>query len=246
MQGGQGQGGGRQDPLDRSATAGFRRSDITGGQRRLPDTTEAQRAIERHRLAEMTGEHRAMPKRPAGMTHLDQPPATPRVARPQPEVRQPKRRGKRLLIWVIALVIGIPLIFAIAFGITNFFLAVNVTAGAASKATDFLTDLQNANYTQAYGDLDATITSFQLSQASFTQKAQADDHCYGQVTGYSEVSGSATVSSDGNTQSYAYTITRNKLKQPYQLSLTMHKDPDGDWTITSYGTDLGPAPPTCQ
>ena len=76
--------------------------------------------------------------------------------------------------------------------------------------------------------------------------ALQDDHCYGLVTDFNEVQGSATTSSDNNTQSYTYDITRSKLTKTYQLTLTIRKDSDGNWDITNYGGDLGPAPPTCK
>src|SRR6266571_2575281 len=31
-----------------------------------------------------------------------------------------------------------------------------------------------------------------------------------------------------------------------RLTLTLQKDPDGNWDITSYGSDLGPTTPTCK
>ncbi len=77
--------------------------------------------------------------------------------------------------------------------------------------------------------------------------AQADDHCYGQVTDFNEQQGSATTSADNTTQSYTYDMTRSKLAKTYPLTLTLQKTPDGDWDIISYdNNDLGPAPPTCK
>jgi hypothetical protein len=133
----------------------------------------------------------------------------------------------------------------VVYGATSFFFAASASLGPANTAGDFLAGLQSANYDQAYHDLDATLT-VQLSSSDFKQMALADDHCYGQVTDYQEVSGSAVGSPDQNRQSFTYTITRSKLSKTYQLRLTMQKDAVGSWFITNYGGDLGPAPPTCK
>ncbi|HLQ11444.1 MAG TPA: hypothetical protein VK134_07565, partial [Ktedonobacteraceae bacterium] len=77
------------------------------------------------------------------------------------------------------------------------------------------------------------------------------DRCYGPVTDFNEVSGSATVSADGNTQSFTYTMTRSKLTKTYPLTLTLQKGSDGTWDITRFvngngnNNELGPTPPTC-
>ncbi len=242
MQGRQGQRDNEQNPLDRSSTAGYRFADKMGKYQGT-DGTGA------HRFSDLAGRQPVIPQRPPGMDHLDQPPPTPRVARPQPSQRR-RRKPKTWKGWLgtlVILVLALIVVGGIAYGVTNFFLAVSVSAGSANTAGDFLSNLQAANYDQAYDDLGATIT-VQLSQSSFAQAATADDNCYGRITNYSEVSDSATTSSDGNTQSFAYTITRSKLTKTYQLPLTLQKDASGDWSITSYGSDLGPAPPssTCK
>ena len=198
-----------------------------------------------YRFSDLTGREPVIPKRPPGMAYLNEPPPTTRVARPRSQEKRRRRTwkwwlGALVIFSFLALVTGI-----IAFGVTNFFIATSASGGAANTAVDFLSNVQSANYSQAYNDLNATIT-FQLSAAAFKQQAQADDHCYGQVTQFSEVSNSATTSSDQNIISFAYTISRSKLTKTYQLQLTLQKDSTGTWTITSYGNDLGPAPPTCK
>lgn len=222
MQGRQGQGAKGQNPLDRSATAG-------------------------HRFSDLTGRQPVIPKRPPGMTRIEPPPQTPRVARPQREMGK-SRRPKTWKWWaafgavmVVVVVVG----GAIVYGAMNLFFAASISLGPARTAADFLSSLKNADYDQAYTDLDAGLT-VQLGKDDFKRLAQADDHCYGQVTDYNEVDGSATSTPDGNIQGFDYTISRSKLKKPYQLHLTLQKDATGDWNITSYGNDLGPAPPTCK
>lgn len=220
MQGRQGPGANGQGPLDRSATAG-------------------------HRFSDLTGRQPVIPQRPAGMTRarLDQPPQTPRVARPQPEtsvVRKPRSwKG-----WVLFLVLGV-VVALVAYGVTNFLIAANAVLPSATTANSFLLDLKSGDYDDAYNLLSATAT-LQLSKDNFTHMAQADDHCYGQVTDYNEVDGSATSTPDGTIQGYTYTMSRSKLTKTYQLTLTLQKDAAGDWNITNYGGDLGPAPPTCK
>lgn len=242
MQGRQGQEGNGKGPLDRSATAGYRFSNGAGKQQDSGRTGS-------YRLSDLTGRQPVIPKRPPGMAHVDQPPATPRVARPlRQESRE--RKPKSLWWWIRALLIfGVVVVVVgvLAYGVTNFFLAVSTSSGSANTAVDFLSSLKSGDYDQAYNDLAPTVT-VQLSRSDFTQTAQADDHCFGQVTDYNEVENSAVVANVGGTQTYTYTysITRSKLPKPYQLQLTLQNDASGSWSVTSYGGDLGPAPPTCK
>ena len=219
MQGRQGPGDRSQDPRDRSSTSAFR-------------------------LSELTGRQPAIPSRPPGRARID-PPPTSRVSRPtRPAPPKPKRLGRRILVWLVALVIGGILVGAVAYGVTQFFVALSVSAGSATTAQEFLSSLKHADYDQAYSYLDATIT-LQITKSDFKQMAQADDNCYGKVTDFNEVEGSAVTSNNGNTQSFAFSISRGKLTQAYQLHLTFHKDASGNWSITNYGHDLGPASATC-
>lgn len=178
-----------------------------------------------------TGKQRAVPRRPPGMPRVERPPQTPRVGRPQRETRQPKRR-RFLILGGVFLVCGL-VACIIGFTIVYFLQGINASSGAANTASDFLNSLATQDYTQAYKDLDPTIT-LQIAPDDFTAQAKQDDTCYGNVTTFSEVAGSATISADSATQSYTYTITRTKAKS-YQLHLTLHKDSYGNWYITNFG-----------
>jgi hypothetical protein len=196
-----------------------------------------------------TGKQRAIPSRPPGMTRVDRPPQTPRVGRPKRE-GPPPRRGRRLLVLgVILLACGL-LAWAIGFALVNYFIGIGASSGAANTASDFLTSLSNQDYNQAYKDLDPTIT-LQIAPDDFTQLAKQQDRCYGTVTTFNEVEGSATTSADNATQSFTYNVTRTKAKS-YQLHLTLHKDNYGNWYITKYGdgsgngNNLAPGLPACK
>ncbi len=197
-----------------------------------------------------SGKQRAAPQRPPRMARLDTPPAVQRVARPQRQGKPPKSRRRRVLIALIVLAIGAMLVFVVAYGLVNYFIGIGNSAGPANTAADFLVNLESQSYDQAYKDLDAVITGT-LHPADFQNMAQADDRCYGPVKDFNEVSGSATVSPDGNTQSFTYTMTRSKLTKTYPLTLTLQKGSDGTWDITKFvdgagiANDLGPAQPTC-
>jgi hypothetical protein len=192
-----------------------------------------------------SGKQRAIPQRPPGMTRVEHPPKTPRVGRPQRQNKPPKSwRRRLLLLTVIFLACGL-LAWGIGYALVNYFVAIGGSAGAANTATDFFLALKSQNYDQAYKDLDANIT-ISLTGDAFKQMAQQDDHCFGPVTDFNEESGSAVVSVDNNTQSYIYDISRSKLAKTYKLTLTLQKDPNGNWDITHYGDDLGPTTPTCQ
>ena len=214
MQGRQGSGGNGHTPQDRSSTSSFR-------------------------LSELNGRQPVVPKPPPGLKRVDTPPPTQRIARPNR--KDPEEIKPRNWKWWVGcscglLILGIVL-FVVIYGAWNLFNAYGVASGSANTTTDFLSNLQNANYDQAYNDLSAALTN-NLSKADFIQKAQADDQAYGQVTNYSEVANSAV--SGPNTFTYTYSITRSKLAKPYQLHLTLQQT-GSNWLITDYGGDLGPA-----
>ncbi|HZU68174.1 MAG TPA: hypothetical protein VFA09_12935 [Ktedonobacteraceae bacterium] len=196
-----------------------------------------------------TGKQRAIPRRPSNMPRVDRPPRTPRVGRPQRETPRPKR-GRRLLVLLLVFVICGVLAAIIGAAAVFYFTSIGVSSGAASTASDFLNSLATQDYNQAYKDLDATIT-LQIAPDDFVAQAKQEDTCYGAVTTYSEVNGSATTSPDNLTQSFTYTVTRSKGKS-YQLHLTLHKDNYGNWYITYYGgingggNNLAPGLPTCN
>lgn len=188
-----------------------------------------------------TGKRRTAPQRPSNMPRVQRPPTTPRVGRPQ-RGQQPRRSWRRrALIWGIVLVVCAFLACFISYAIVNFFNATGATANAAQAATGFLTAVQEKDYHTAYNDLAATVT-IGMPENQFTQQAQLDDTCYGPVTGYSEVAGSASV--QNNAQSYTYTIKRSKIT--YKLQLTLQQDQQGNWKVSSFGTsnNLGPTPGT--
>ena len=192
-----------------------------------------------------SGKQRAIPQRPPGMTRVKQPPQTPRVSRPQHQNRTSKSWRRRLLILgVILLACGL-LAWGIGYALANYFVGIGSSSGAANTATDFLLALKDANYDQAYNDLDAKIT-ISLTKGTFKQMALADDHCYGQVTDFKEEAGSATTSANNDTLSYTFDVSRSEMSKTYKLILSLQNDPNGDWDITSYGDDLGPATPSCK
>jgi hypothetical protein len=193
-----------------------------------------------------SGKQRAIPQRPPGMPRVERPPQTPRVARPQRHTKPAKRLGRRLLfITVIVIACGI-VAGIIGFALVNYFTGIGNSAGSANTAADFMLNLKSQNYDQAYNnDLDAKIT-ISVTKDQFKQIALEDDHCFGVVTDFNEVAGSAVSSNNDTTQSYTFNVSRKQLSKPYQLTLTLQKDPNGNWDITSYGVGLGPSTPTCK
>ena len=197
-----------------------------------------------------SGKQRAVPQRPPRMARLDTPPAVQRVARPRRQEKPRRSRGRRFLIALVVLAIGAMLVFVIAYGLVNYFIGIGNSAGPANTAADFLINLKSQSYDQAYKDLDAVITGT-MHPEDFLKVAQADDRCYGPVTDFNEHQGSATLSPDGNTQSFTYDMTRSKLTKTYPITLTLGKDTNGNWDITKFvdgngvANDLGPTPPTC-
>jgi hypothetical protein len=193
-----------------------------------------------------SGKQRAMPQRPPGMARVEHPPQKTRVARPQRRSKPPKSWWRRLLFISFVFVACGVIAGVIGFALVNYLTGIGNSAGAANTATDFMLALKSQDYDQAYDkDLDAKIT-ISLTKDQFKQIAQADDHCFGLVTDFNEVPGSAVSSTDNTTQSYTYNVSRNKLTKTYTLTLTLQKDPNGNWDITNYGEDLGPHTPTCK
>lgn len=192
-----------------------------------------------------SGKQRAIPQRPPGMARVEHPPQTKRVARPHRQHKTPKNRLRRLLIFATVLFACVILASGIAIALVNYFTGIGNSSGAANTATGFLLNLKSQNYTQAYNDLDANIT-ISVTEDQFKKMALADDHCFGQVADFNEVADSAVSSADNTTLSYTYDMTRSKLAKTYKLTLTLQKDPNGNWDITSYGSELGPSTPTCK
>jgi len=191
------------------------------------------------------GKHRTIPQRPPGMIRVDQPPPARRVARPQYQTPPTKNRRQRLF-WLggIFVICGL-LACVIGYAAFNLISAANTASGGAAAAADFLAALSNHNYDEAYSDLGAAIR-VEIPPEEFKQQATNDDTCYGPITNYTQVPGSASVDDSTHTQSYTYSITRQKLKQSYQLRLTLQEDTTtGNWAVSSYGNDLGPGQLQC-
>ncbi len=191
------------------------------------------------------GKHRTIPQRPPGMARVDQPPPTRRVGRPQYQQPAPKNWRRRILVLGVIFIGCALLACGIGYAAVNLINATNTASGGATVAADFLGAISSQNYDEAYSNLGAVIT-VQITSDEFKQQAENDDRCYGLVTGYTEVPGSASVNDGTHSQSYTYSVTRKKLSHPYQMRLTLQQDPTtGNWTVTSYGNDLGPGQPPC-
>jgi hypothetical protein len=132
-------------------------------------------------------------------------------------------------------------IFGYSLG-SNFLTGLGASSVAATTSTDFLSSVAKQDYENAYKDLGGAVT-MQLTLEQFENQAHHDDTCYGLMKSYAEVPNSAIV--QGNTQSYAYTVTREKTATAYQLRLTLQQDIEASniWKVTSYGGDLGPSTP---
>ena len=192
-------------------------------------------------ISQGTGKYGAVPRPQSGRRIETSP--MPRVARHRQEPPRPRRRRLFLILLGVFLA-GALLACYFGYVAFNYLNGLNASSGAATTANDFLKSLSTQDYVQAYIDLGGNAQEQQTLE-QFKDKALQDDTCYGIVKDYQEVAGSGTV--QGNTQSYSYTITREKLPKPYQLHLTLEQStnsPD-NWKVISYGDDLGPAPPKC-
>jgi hypothetical protein len=194
-----------------------------------------------------TGKQRSLPQRPPRMARVNQPPTKPRVARPSRETPEAGKSRKKLLIIGGILVVCALLACFGSYAVYNVINGINASNGAATAATNFLSAVSNQDYNQAYQYLGPAVT-LSLQKEQFAQQGQTADRCYGVVKDYKEVPDSAT--SQGNNQSYSYTITREKLNKTYQMRLTLQQDQynQATWKITDYGGDLGPgqSAPACK
>lgn len=226
-------------------------------ERRQDPSDESWRHASAKRLASLngTGKHSPIPQRPAGMARVDQTPSTPKIERPYaPKVERPEsskverpwrqavtQQGWQRRIFLLSSICIICALLACGIGYVafNYINGLGVSSGPALVADDFLRSLSQKNYNQAYQDLDVKIT-LPLSPEEFVQQAKNADRCYGQITNYSEISGSAV--NQENSQSYSYMLSRSRLSKPYQIRLTLQQDQDAsnNWKITSYGGNLGP------
>ncbi len=99
-------------------------------------------------------------------------------------------------------------------------------SGATTLADGFAQAISTQHYDQAYNDLGPGLAK----KNQFTQDAQSEDQCNGPITTYKRVS--ATM--NGNKLVETYEMTRSKLANTYNLTLTLQGDSSGRWQITDY------------
>jgi hypothetical protein len=197
-------------------------------------------ASQRLEALSSTSKHRAVPQRPPNMAHVSGPPKTPRVGRLKRQDAPPRSLRQRLMFGGCGLAIFAILVTVGSYIGFNLFSATSNSSGAAVSVVNFLGAVENTNYAQAYTYLSPAIT-LRLSPEQFSTQAKNDDSCFGAVKDYKLVENSTVYQASNQSYKYSYTITRAKLKQPYQLQLTLQQDPNAQntWKITSYGNDLG-------
>jgi hypothetical protein len=199
------------------------------------------------RMAAMNGtsKQRAIPRRPPGMVRVNQPPPTPRVARPQRQQQKPGSFKRRF-----TLIGGLFVVCAILACIggmiaTNLYNGLKESGGASVTAANFLSSLSQKDYEQAYKNLGPAIT-IPLSTEQFVERAQTADRCYGEMTDYKLKDNSTSYQESSKSYSYTFILTRSKLSQPYEMKLTIQQDKDdpAKWRITDYGGNLAPDRPS--
>lgn len=196
-----------------------------------------------------TGKHPSVPnraQRPPTIQRVESPP-TPRIARPSRQKASSHNLRRGLLILGAVFLLCALLACGIGYAAFNYLNGINASSGAASAVSGFLTAMSGPqpNYDEAYKDLGPAIT-LQVSQQEFTQQAQQNDRCYGVITNYTEIAGSAKV--QGDSQMYSYTVTRSKLKKPYQVDITLQQDQNSSnsWKVTSFNDNPGDGQSTCK
>src|SRR5690349_16452714 len=82
-----------------------------------------------------TGKQRSIPRRPPGMPHVDQPPATPRIGRPRREAAPARSLRRRIIVRGAIIFVCAILAFIIAYGAIQLYNAITANAAPASTAT---------------------------------------------------------------------------------------------------------------
>lgn len=107
-------------------------------------------------------------------------------------------------------------------------------SGATALADNFTQAISTQNYDQAYNDLGPGLAA----KNQFKQDAQSEDQCNGPITTYKR----ASTTSRGNTLVDTYQMTRSRLAQTYNLTLTLQSDSSGRWQITDYNSGAPACP----
>ncbi len=107
-------------------------------------------------------------------------------------------------------------------------------SGATALADNFTQAISTQNYDQAYSDLGPGLAD----KNQFKQDAQSEDQCNGPITNYKSIS----TTLHGNTLVDTYQMTRSKLAQSYNLTLTLQGDSSGRWQITDYNSGAPACP----
>jgi hypothetical protein len=167
------------------------------------------------------------------MDLASRPEKTQRAPRPQHRTQQPRKMHRLLIVLGTVVAIITIISFVIVFLLVG---AINQSTGPTMTAVNFLSSVSNKNYRDAYQYLAPGVT-IRINPDEFTRKAGELDNQYGAITNYHENAGSAIVKN--NTQSFTYTITRDKLSKTYPLTLILQQDPNDSniWKVVDYGTD---------
>jgi serine/threonine protein kinase len=129
------------------------------------------------------------------------------------------------------------------FTMSNTVTASNGVPAATTKADDFVNAIASHNYDHAYSDLAPSLSN-QTSRSTFIQQVQQEDTCYGAVSGDNRVVNNTTA--QGNSFNYVYNLTRSKMTQPYQLTVTLQQDDGGNWQVTDYHNNITSVQSACS
>lgn len=149
--------------------------------------------------------------------------------------------GRLTRTLLITLLLAAVLICGVGYTAYNHFFANQNVAptdvnqsGANALADSFTQAISTQNYDQAYNDLGQGLAA----KNQFKRDAQREDQCNGPITAYKRVS----TNSHGNTLVDTYQMTRSRLAQTYNLTLTLQSDSSGRWRITDYNSGAPACP----
>jgi hypothetical protein len=162
----------------------------------------------------------------------------------QTKVKPQKPRN----VWLAVALTGVLLVACILGAVAVLQLRPTIfNNGGQSAATQFLSDMQQKNYSAAYADCASDVQesfsdhSGALNKTDFVQQAQAADQL-GPITSYAQ---SGSNSSDANNQQYTFNVTR-KGQKPVSITIGVTKGSDGSWAVSSIDSGLFPTPPPPQ
>ena len=156
-----------------------------------------------------------------------------------PFVQQPPVKKSRRWLWITLSVLGVVLLLSCGlcgWVVYNFFApAVQGITGSLNVIDDYYSNLQSANYTAAFSDINTRYQLSKLTEPQFAQLAGDRDKTYGAIRSYTP--GQPAYASDPNGgfdfTRFTISVDVKRAKLNYTSTLYLRKI-GNDWKITNF------------